>query len=147
MPPFPSAETNWALRLLFSIALSSTSWQELPIVLPKYIKRFTQNYLHILFNDKFRGEQCNAPACQDTILKILRYTSFPHNRSCFLTWVKMRPPGEGYDARRWPEGPFVLCGGKCPFGPLACHIRCCPWDASEHILSLRLRYPSWHPDN
>ena len=36
---------------------------------------------------------------------------------------------------------------KCPFGPLACHMSCCPWDTSEHILSLRLRYPSWHPDN
>jgi hypothetical protein len=46
--------------------------------------------------------------------------------------------GEGYDARRWPEGTFVLCGGKCTFGPLACHMSCCPWDASEHILRLRL---------
>ena len=43
--------------------------------------------------------------------------------------------GEGYNARRWPEGTFVLCGGKCTFGPLACHMRCCPWDAGEHILA------------
>src|SRR5665648_1270246 len=43
--------------------------------------------------------------------------------------------GEGYDARRWPEGTFVLCGGKCTFGPVSRNMSCCPWDACEHILA------------
>ena len=26
---------------------------------------------------------------------------------------------------------------KCPFGPPACHLSRCPWDANEHILGLQ----------
>ena len=81
-------------------------------------------------------ENCSTDVCNFILLSVTHYTLL---RKVVRPFREERKP----DARRWPEETFVLCGGKCPFGPQL--IRCvrCPWDASEHILDpADLRYPS-----
>jgi len=50
---------------------------------------------------------------------LIAYFHVVYMSTTYYLWhgEERRLTGEGYDARRWPEGTVVLSGGNCPFGP------------------------------
>jgi len=56
------------------------------------------------------------------------------------------PTKQAPDARRWPEGTFVICGSKSPFGPSAYLFASVTGMPARISSAFSLRYPAWHPD-